>query len=207
MRIRIAAVAAFTLAAGLVLSGCAADTTAPRQSPGPTAATSAPDGAEAGNTLLADHGLDGLDARGIIESLDTLPLEERPDDLMASIRPTGLLLTDAQQRETTVPLPENELYVSVAPYVEQTHDCHFHSLTTCTGELRNADVQVTVTDTTGEVILDQTLTTYDNGFLGLWLPRDLEGTVTVAYDGLVATSPISTTGDEAATCVTTLPLA
>ncbi|HMR47820.1 MAG TPA: CueP family metal-binding protein [Arachnia sp.] len=205
MRIRIAAAAALTLAAGLVLSGCATD--APGDNPGATVTTSAPDGTEAGDAVLADHGLDGLDARGIIERLDTLPLDERPDDLMASIRPTGILLTDGQQRETTVPLPEDELYVSLAPYVEQTHDCHFHSLTTCTGELRNADVQVTVTDAAGAVIVDEALTTYDNGFVGLWLPRGLDGTLTVAYDGLVATSPISTTGDEAATCVTTLPLA
>ena len=116
---------------------------------------------------------------------------------------TGLVLADDQQREVTVPMPEDQLYVSFAPYVSQTHDCWFHSLTTCTGELRSADVKVTVTDATGATILDETSTTYDNGFLGVWLPRDIDGTLTVEHDGKVATSPISTKGDEAATCVTT----
>lgn len=162
---------------------------------------------EATGAILAAHGLDGLDARGIIAKLDTMPLAERPTDLMASIRPTGLVLADDTQREATVPMPEGELYVSFAPYVSQTHDCWFHSLTTCTGELRGADVKVTVTDATGATILDETSTTYDNGFLGVWLPRDIDGTLTVEHDGKVATSPISTKGDEAATCVTTLPLA
>lgn len=30
----------------------------------------------------------------------------------------------------------DEFYVSVTPYLEQTHDCFFHSRTTCLGELR-----------------------------------------------------------------------
>ncbi|MEZ5085417.1 MAG: CueP family metal-binding protein [Tessaracoccus sp.] len=108
---------------------------------------------------------------------------------------TSLLLTDDQQRETTIAMPEDEFYVSFAPYVSQTHDCHFHSLTTCVGELQNADVQVTVTDeASGETLVDEALTTYDNGFLGVWLPRDIDGTLTVEYEGLTAEWPITTKG-------------
>lgn len=178
----------------LALAGCAA---APNVTP------SAP----AADSLLADYGLAGLAARDVIEQLDTMPMTERPGDLIASVRPDHLVISDDRQRETELPMPTDEFYLSVAPYLTQTHDCYYHSLTTCTGELQNADVTVTVTDdATGAVIVQEDLRTYDNGFLGLWLPRDIDATLTVEYDGLSAMSPITTSGDEAATCLTTLPL-
>jgi hypothetical protein len=173
-------------------------------------AGSAPTSAQPTRTddpLLVDHGLAGLDAREIIERLDTMPMAERPTDLIASIEPNELILTDDQQRRTVLPMPRDEFYVSFAPYVNQTHACHFHSLTTCTGELRNAGIRVKVTDDgTGDVILDESKRTHDNGFLGVWLPRDIDATLTVDHEGLTGTSPITTKGDQAATCVTTLRL-
>ncbi|MFS4491238.1 CueP family metal-binding protein, partial [Dietzia kunjamensis] len=48
--------------------------------------------------------------------------------------------------------------------------------------------------------------TYDNGFLGLWLPRGITATLTIDHDGRTATAPIST-GDDDLTCLTTMQLA
>jgi hypothetical protein len=54
---------------------------------------------------------------------------------------------------------------SVTPYVDQTHDCFHDSLTTCKGELASADVQVQIVDRTNDkVLVDETLTTFENGF-------------------------------------------
>lgn len=155
-------------------------------------------------------GIDGLDARETIEQLDTMPLAERPGNLFASITPTELQLTVAAgepgEEQITLPMPEDEFYVSVAPFATQTHDCYYHSLTTCVGELGNAEVAVTVTDqTTGEVIMQETVTSFDNGFIGLWLPRG--GTYDVTMTTETGTgSVVIGTGDEDATCVTTLQL-
>lgn len=201
MKMHVAVVAALTLAAGLALPGCAS-APAPSQS-ATTPASPASTGAE---SMLAAHGLTGLDTSQIIERLDRTPLAERPANLIASVRPGQLLLSDDQEREASLPLPADKFYVSFAPYLTRTHDCHFHSLTTCVGELQNADVQVTVVDAAGETLVDEQLRTYDNGFLGLWLPRDLDATLTVEYQGRTATQPITTSGDEAATCLTTLAL-
>ena len=44
---------------------------------------------------------------------------------------------------------------------------------------RCAQFDVTVTDAAGRTILDETRTTYDNGFLGFWLPRDITATLTI----------------------------
>lgn len=193
--------AAFALAtvAALTLSACS--TGEPTASPSTASETAAND-----TSLLADHGLDGLDARELIDSLDALAVADRPVGLMASIRPHELLVSD-DKRELTLEMPADEFYVSIAPYVNDTHDCYFHSLTTCKGEMQNTDVDVLVTDkATGETLVDETLTTFDNGFMGLWLPRDIDASITVEYDGKSATSDLSTRSDDDATCITTMQL-
>lgn len=178
----------------LAVAGCSA----PAQQTPPPAAQS---------PILAEHGLQGLDARQIIEKLDAMPVAERPADLMASIRPNELVLSDDRDRSVRVPMPEDAFYVSVAPYVSQTHDCYFHSLTTCQGELSKTDLKVKVTDSdTNKTVVDETVQTFDNGFAGLWLPRDLDGTLTVSSAGRSASMPLSTGGTEEPTCLTTLKL-
>ncbi len=203
---RTIATIAFAAAAALVLSACSA---ADEPTPASAANSEAPQAqTESQAPLLADYGLDGLEAREVIDSLDAMPVTERSTTLMASVRPNELLLSDDQGRETSLAIPQDEFYVSVAPYVEQTHDCFFHSLTTCKGEMQNVDVHVVVTDNaTGEVLVDETRTTFDNGFMGLWLPRDIDASITIEHDGLSATSDLSTRTDEDATCVTTMQLA
>lgn len=182
-------------ASALALTACGTDTTDQGSTP-------------AGATVLEQHDLAGLDARGIIERLDTMPVAERPETLLASVQPDELVLTDATvaSGETTVPMPEDQFYLSVAPYQQRTHDCFFHSLTTCIGELANEEVRVTVTDdSTGDTIVEDTRTTYDNGFVGLWLPRDVSGVLTIEHQGATATAPIAT-GEDDLTCLTTMQL-
>ncbi|MVT27056.1 hypothetical protein GNZ21_11940 [Nesterenkonia alkaliphila] len=135
-----------------------------------------------------------------------MPVEDRPGDLIASVEPKELVLFDDQENEASIPLPAEEFYLSFAPYLEQTHDCHFHSLTTCLGEMRHQQIDVTVTDSDTDVVLfDESVRTYDNGFAGLWLPRDITATLTVTHGDRSASIPISTDA-EAPTCITTLQL-
>ena len=187
-----------TLAAALVLTGCT--TTSPQPE-------STSIGSQAVDTdFLADHNLDGLDATQVIERLDTMPVADRPTDLIASVQPDALVLTDDQDRETRLPMPEDEVYISVAPYREQTHDCYFHSLTTCLGELANTEVQVTLTSKGGDVLVDEVQQTYDNGFVGVWVPRGIEATLTIEHEGQTGTAIISTMNEDDPTCITTLQL-
>lgn len=169
--------------------------------PGPT--TNRPE--SQAETLLVEHGLQGLDARQIIDRLEALRLTERPSDLMAAVMPEALVLSDAEGREASLPLPAAEFYLSVAPFVETTHECFHHSLTTCLGELAEREIEVLVTSVDGEVLLDERRTTAPNGFLGLWLPRDQELTLNLAMDGAAATAPLRTDA-ESPTCLTTMQL-
>lgn len=192
--------------AALLLTGCAAAGEPPpvATAPGTEQAVRTDDGKPA--ALLSAHGLHGKDARALIEELDATPVTERSTEFMASIQPDALVISDDTGAQVALPLPTDEFYVSIAPFMEQTHDCFFHSLTTCRGELANQDVDVTVLDDSGTVLVDQTLTTFDNGFVGLWLPRDISGTITLEVDGRTVTDSISTGADDP-TCVTTLQLA
>ncbi|MCQ4619090.1 CueP family metal-binding protein [Corynebacterium genitalium ATCC 33030] len=187
-----AAIAAAALA--LTLTGCSA------ADPEPAVTAEATQ-----DKFLTAHGLAAMDATEIIDHLDQEAVADRPTDLIASVRPNELVLSDENQ-EVALDLPQDLTYVSIAPYVTQTHDCFYHSLTTCLGELRNAPVQVTVTDeTTGEVLIDEQTTTFDNGFVGFWLPREATGTIEVTHQGRTGVTEFSTTAD-GATCVTDLPL-
>lgn len=166
----------------------------------PAAAVAA--GSQAG-AILDKLGLAGKDATAVVDALDQ-KAGERQKDIFASVRYDKLVLKDGAT-ETSVPLPADRFYLSVAPYVDQTHECFYHSLTTCHGELHDKTVDVTITDASGKKLVEGPTTTYSNGFVGFWLPRDITGTITVSYDGRTATSPIST-GQDAPTCLATLKL-
>lgn len=194
MKKRLNSLGALLFVAALTLSGCAAT----------------PDQSEAGVTqasdgLLADHDLDDLDTKQIIDRLDTLPVAERSTDLFASIKTDALMLSDQQGREVSLDMPAEEFYVSIAPYVSQTHDCFFHSLTTCLGELQDEEIQVNITAADGTVLVDETRQTFSNGFLGFWLPKDIDATITLERDGQTVSAPLSTYEDDP-TCLTTLQL-
>lgn len=181
---------------GLVLAGCA--DSAPEASPQASSTH------VSGDEFLSAHDLAGLDAAQVIDRLDATPVADRPTDILTSVQPDTLVLTDDRNREARLPMPEDEVYVSVAPYQQQTHECHFHSLTTCLGELGNEDVRTTLTDSDGRVLVDETRETFDNGFVGFWVPRNTEATLTIEHDGRTGTVPVSTMNADDPTCITTL---
>jgi len=149
---------------------------------------------------------EGRDAREVIDELEATPAAERRTDIFASVRADELLITDlATGVETSLPKPAGLFYYSFAPYVDQTHPCTFHSLTTCLGEMGNTDVHVLVVTDDGDTLVDETRTTSDAGWVGLWLPAEITGTITVTYGDLSVTSPIAT-GDDDKTCDSTLQL-
>lgn len=190
--------ALLALAAVLALTGCAS---ASDPQPEPTASASA----DPVGLLLETYDLADLDARQIIDRLEATPVAERPADLRASVRPDSLLLSTLGGDELSMPLPAGEFYLSFAPYLQQSHDCFFHSLTTCLGELRGEAVDVLIVASDGTVLVDEALQTNDNGFVGVWLPRGVDAELTVRHEGGSVTLPVST-GEDAPTCLTTLQL-
>lgn len=123
----------------------------------------------------------------------------------ASITSEELIVTEENDEQTVYTLPEDEFFVSIAPFKTETHPCDIHSLTGCQGELIGEDFNVKVEDKTGKVILDEIKQTESNGFIDLWLPRDGVFEVTITQDDKKSVSEITTyEGDN--TCITTMQL-
>jgi hypothetical protein len=187
----------------LLVTGCGGrsdDATA--TGPGGTNPESTATGAE---SVLAKYHLNGMTTAQIIDRLDRLPIGERPIDLTASVRPNALMISSGP-RQFELDLRQDLFYLSVAPYLNRTHDCFYHSLTTCVGELAGTDVIVKIVDgTDGRVLVDDKRTTFANGFVGFWLPRDIEATLRMTYGGKVGETTVRTDAD-APTCLTTLRL-
>jgi hypothetical protein len=183
----------------LTVAGCSS---APTQ-PSPTTAAQQ----TSTDALLAPYGLTGSNAQQLIERLESMPVANRPATLRASVHPTELQLTDSGSGASAVlPLPAEHFHMSIAPYAVGTHECFFHSLTTCKGELGNQDVHVTITDkATGKVLIDETRRTFDNGYVAYWLPSGTTVSVRVEHGAQSAVADLST-GPEAPTCITTMKL-
>lgn len=78
-------------------------------------------------------------------------------------------------------------------------------MTGCQGELANKEFKVVITNDLGEEILKETLTSHDNGFIDLWLPRDTEYEVSIEHNGKSAKSKLRTYKNSN-TCITTMKL-
>ncbi|GAA4522756.1 CueP family metal-binding protein [Brachybacterium paraconglomeratum] len=173
---------------------------------------SAPAAVAGDQDLLQEHGFAGAEAREIIDRLEALPLAGRPQNLIASVAATSLQLQDDAGRVAELPLPEEQFYLSVAPFVETTHECAFHSLTTCRGELRRRELIVNVVDgSSGEILEEGPRTTHDNGFIGFWLPRGITADLSFTLDDpagadYAGSATISTQAEDDLTCLTSLQL-
>ena len=149
--------------------------------------------------FLAQYGLSGLDVKEVVKALDS-NIDE-PKELSSSITGEHLTLQDGKSK-VVLEVPKDSFYLSFAPYENSSHPCGFHSLSGCRGELVNVIVHVLITDSKGTVILDQDLEMMDNGFIGVWLPKNMNLNLAVNYNGKVARAPIATFA-ESETCLTT----
>lgn len=147
-----------------------------------------------------------LQSLSVVEIINYLEQKtDEPAGFNASVTSTTLFLSD-EKDTIELDLPADLFYLSVAPFINQTHPCATHSLVTCTGELQNETLRVLITDSdTDEIILDQDIVTSPKGFAGLWLPSGKNIEMMITYKDLVATKQLSTFEVDD-TCVTTMQL-
>ena len=187
----------------VALSGCSDAASNPAPEPAPAVTTDL-----TVDKILNETGLEDLSVEEIINKLDKISLTDRSKEFTASVRHDEIIFGDAStgQEVGTLEISGDKQYVSFAPYVEETHDCYYHSLTTCVGELSDEEMHLTiVNDTTDETVIDENIRTFDNGFYGVWLDKDESYTVTFEYDDYSGTGTY-TTDEDSATCVSDLQL-
>ena len=143
--------------------------------------------------------LDGLDARAAVELANAW----KGNGLTSFVTTEAVHFAFPDGSEVSIVLPEHEVLVSVAPYFTHTHPCATHYMSGCQGELVGAPVHVLALGPDGAVLIDEVMTTPANGFLDLWLPRDLAIDLQMTLDGYRTVGRISThAGSD--TCVTTM---
>lgn len=123
----------------------------------------------------------------------------------ASITSSELTVTEADKSKSVHDLPEDEFFISIAPYINKTHPCAIHNLTGCQGEMTGEEFEVYIEDADGNEVMDETVESQQNGFIDLWLPRDTAYQITITQGDKTVTGEFSTfEGDD--TCVTTMQL-
>lgn len=142
------------------------------------------------------------DIKSLVEDFSTREVSAE----QASINGKELIVNEEDGSENVYDISNEDFFVSIAPYENQTHPCTFHSLTGCQGEMVEETFDVYVEDEEGNVIIDEEMTTYENGFIDLWLPRDKTYNVIIEQNGKSTEAQISTYEDDA-TCITTMQLA
>src|SRR5699024_10235881 len=94
--------------------------------------------------------------QNVKELVNEYSLGNFTDEEIASITSTQLILTDSKDNEAIYELPEDELFASIAPFINETHPCTTHSLTGCQGELTNDDFSIHIEDFEGSTIVEET---------------------------------------------------
>ena len=105
----------------------------------------------------------------------------------------------------SIRLPDDVMMVSIAPYINKTHTCATHYMSSCDGELKNTNIKVVAVTADGKTLINKTMKTAPTGFLDLWLPRNQAIDITVSAKGKSATGRLFTYRDSK-TCDTTLKL-
>ncbi len=142
------------------------------------------------------YGLKDLTAEEKVETLERQTLD---GDIIASNVTGEYVRVDTKEGSNTYAL--DQFYLSIAPYIDNTHPCDMHNFVTCQSELSGETLQVHIEDDEGNVHYDDALTLESNGFGGIWLPKDIDATITVTYGEKEVTSDF-TTNEGAPTCMT-----
>ncbi|MDA3932063.1 MAG: CueP family metal-binding protein [Tenericutes bacterium] len=148
------------------------------------------------NNLLEAYEFNNLN---IVELIDTLENDSHGSKVQASIG-SGALDLNLEGQAFTFSIPNDFFYISFAPYINQTHECYTHSLTGCQGELINKDMLVSIYDSEGNLLQEETMNTGDDGFIGLYLDRFTQYKIRVSYQGLNSEILVDTSRDQ--TCFT-----
>ncbi|ASK62245.1 hypothetical protein CFK37_08765 [Virgibacillus phasianinus] len=154
--------------------------------------------ADKGNTSETEH---AENIKKLVHGYSTGKLEAKS----ASITPQELTVVDANENEKVYKLTGEKFFVSIAPYVNQTHPCTYHSLTGCQGEMAVKEFKVHIKDSNGNTVVNKKMKSQENGFIDLWVPRNENYSIIITHNGKRVESQFSTFNDDP-TCLTNMQL-
>ncbi|GAA5189915.1 CueP family metal-binding protein [Ferrimonas gelatinilytica] len=133
------------------------------------------------------------------------------EGIVVRVLPNKVTATFANGEEADVAIPEDQFFLSIAPWMTYTHPCGNHVPTGCTGELIGEEMHMSAVDVeTGEEILNQMVTTQHDGFIDFWVPRNRKLEFTFHHGDANGVwreaKEVLTTDDDSRTCITTMQL-
>lgn len=152
-------------------------------------------------TSETEENSDKVDVKQLVNDYST----DKKKAESASITGEELVVNTTAGKEKSYELPKDEFFVSIAPFVEQTHPCTYHSLTGCQGEMVKKEFDVYIEDEDGNVVVDEKVMSLANGFIDLWVPRDKKYHITIEHDGKQVQSEFSSYTEDP-TCLTNMQL-
>ncbi len=126
-------------------------------------------------------------------------------EITSFITPDNLIFEFSDKKKVEISLPGDSMMIAVAPYVDKIHRCSTHYISGCQGELVDVPVKVLALQENGTILINKTITTMSNGFIELWLPRDINITITMESMNRKVEGKLSTFTDSN-TCITTMQL-
>ncbi len=126
-------------------------------------------------------------------------------EVTSFITPDKLNFEFPNKKKVEISLPDDSMMIAIAPYVDKTHTCAMHYISGCQGELVDVPVKVLALQDDGTVLINQTITTMSNGFIELWLPRNINITLTMESMNRKVEGKLATFSDSN-TCITTMQL-
>ena len=123
-------------------------------------------------------------------------------EITSYITTTELKVVFPDGREINTSLPDDEMFVAVAPYITNTHSCATHYFSSCQGEMVQKELRLKVTDSQQQIIYDDIIKTMKNGFFEMWLPRNKSFTFHLEFEGKSSDITIESYNDSK-TCITT----
>ena len=145
--------------------------------------------------------LEGLDARAAVELANSW----KGNGVTSFATPEAVHFVFVDGAEVVVPMPEDVMYLSVAPYLQRTHPCGTHYMSGCQGELVGAPIHVQAVLADGAVLIDEVMPTMANGFIDLWLPRGQAIDLHLTLENTSVVGRVTTYADSR-TCITDLQL-
>jgi hypothetical protein len=118
---------------------------------------------------------------------------------------TEVIFEFPDKRKVKKTLPDTAMYIAVAPYINTTHECSDHYMSSCSGELTEKTMKLTASDSNGIIYIDGNITTLKHGFFEIWLPRNKNVKLAISYNSLSGVEIIST-NNNSRTCITTIQL-
>ena len=126
-------------------------------------------------------------------------------NIVSFVTPDAVNFKFRDGKTASIPLPDDEMLVSIAPYINKTHECATHYMSSCDAELKNKPVKIKAVSADNKIVFNKTVKMPPTGFYDLWLPRNQDITITVSALGKKTTGKIFTYKNSK-TCETTLKL-